>query len=155
VVGGSCYSAAAEGALSISPGSAYPVLCGAPHSTGFRWLKGPNMVAPMFLNTPARIAAIGMVFVLALLVRNYIQAVVRANLAEREGLTFPNMDYKPTKSPTTENVFWLFRNVGSVVVSKAGVEIDRRVTGLDEHCRLAMRLLGVSERAFLDRRKRT
>jgi len=122
--------------------------------TGFRWLKGPNMVAPMFLNTPARIAAIGMVFVLALLVRNYIQAVVRANLAEREGLTFPNMDYKPTKSPTTENVFWLFRNVGSVVVSKAGVELDRRVTGLDEHCRLSMRLLGVSERAFLDRRKR-
>jgi len=120
--------------------------------TGFRWLKGPNMVAPMMLNTPARIAALGMVFVLALLVRNYIQAVVRANLAEQDGLTFPNMDYKPTKSPTTENVFWLFRNVGSVVVSKGGVELDRRVTGLDEHCRLAMSLLGVSERAFVERR---
>ncbi len=110
------------------------------------------MVAPMMLNTPARIAALGMVFVLALLVRNYIQAVVRANLTEQEGLTFPNMDYKPTKSPTTENVFWLFRNVGSVVVSKGGVELDRRVAGLDEHCRLAMRLLGVSERAFVERR---
>jgi len=120
--------------------------------TGFRWLKGPNMVAPLMLNTPARIAALGMVFVLALLVRNYIQAVVRANLAERDGLTFPNMDYKPTRSPTTENVFWLFRNVGSVVVSKGGVELDRRVTGLDEHCKLAMRLLGVSERAFVERR---
>jgi transposase len=120
--------------------------------TGFRWLKGPNMVAPMMLNTPARIAALGMVFVLALLVRNYIQAVVRANLAEHDGLTFPNMDYKPTKSPTTENVFWMFRNVGSVVVSKGGVELDRRVTGLDEHCRLAMNLLGVPERAFVERR---
>ena len=122
--------------------------------TGFRWLKGPNMVAPMMLNTPARIAALGMVFVLALLVRNYIQAIIRANLAELDGLSFPNMDYKPTKTPTTENVFWLFRNVGSVVVTKGGVELDRRVTGLDEHCRLAMRLLGVSESAFLERRKR-
>ncbi len=120
--------------------------------TGFRWLKGPSMVAPMMLNTPARIAALGMVFVLALLVRNYIQAVVRANLAEQDGLTFPNMDYKPTRSPTTENVFWLFRNVGSVVVSKGGVELDRRVTGLDEHCKLAMRLMGVSEKAFVERR---
>ena len=110
------------------------------------------MVAPMMLNTPARIAALGMVFVLALLVRNYIQAVVRANLAEHDGLTFPNMDYKPTKAPTTENVFWMFRNVGSVVVSKGGVELDRRVTGLDDHCRLAMRLLGVPERAFVERR---
>lgn len=121
--------------------------------TGFRWLKRPNMVAPMMLNTPARIAALGMVFVLALLVRNYIQATIRANLADIEGLTFPNMDYKPTKAPTTENVFWLFRNVGSVVVSQAGIELERRVTGLDEHCRLAMRLLGVPERAFVERRK--
>jgi len=103
------------------------------------------MVAPMMLNTPARIAALGMVFVLALWVRNYIQAVVMANLAEQDGLTFPNLDYKPTKSSTTENVFWHLRNVGSVVVSKGGVELDRRVTGLDEHCRLAMSLLGVSE----------
>ena len=122
--------------------------------TGFRWLKGPNMVAPMMLNTPARIAALGMVFVLALLVRNYIQATIRAELAELNGLTFPNMDYKPTRSPTTENVFWLFRNVGSVVVSKGGFEIHRRVTGLDEHCRLAMRLLGVTKRAFVEPRKR-
>jgi len=37
-------------------------------------------------------------------------------------------------------------------VSKGGVELDRRVTGLDEHCRLAMSLLGVSERAFVERR---
>lgn len=122
--------------------------------TGFRWLKGPNMVAPMMLNTPARMAALGMVFVLALLVRNYIQTTIRANLADIKGLTFPNMDYKPTKAPTTENVFWLFRNVGSVVISQGMIELDRRVTGLDEHCRLAMRLLRVSERAFLERKKR-
>ncbi|MBT7304068.1 MAG: IS1634 family transposase [Victivallales bacterium] len=122
--------------------------------TGFRWLKGPAMVAPLMLNTPARIAALGMVFVLALMVRNYIQAVARANLAKLPGLTFPNMDYKPTRSPTTENVFWLFRNVSSVAISKGGVELDRRISGLDEHCRLAMKLLDLAERAFLERRKR-
>jgi len=124
--------------------------------SGFRWLKGPAMVAPVFLNTPARIAALGMVFVLALMVRNYIQAVARANLAKlpRE-CTFPNMDNKPTRKPTTENIFWTFRRVGTVVISKNGVELERRLGGLDEHCELALRLLDVSKAAFVTRRTRS
>lgn len=123
---------------------------------GFRWLKGPAMVAPVFLNTPQRIAALGMVFVLALMVRNYIQAVARAKLAELpEKLSFPNMDYKPTTKPTTENIFWLFRKVGTVVISMNGIELERRLGGLDEHCELALQLLDVSKKAFVTRRKRS
>jgi len=123
--------------------------------TGFRWLKGPAMVAPVFLNTPARIAALGMVFVLALMVRNYIQAVARANLALLPPeITFPNMDCKPTRSPTTENIFWHFRKVGTVVVKKGGVELERRLGGMDRTCALALQLLDVSRRAFVKPRKR-
>ena len=46
--------------------------------TGFRWLKGPAAVAPMFLKTPSRMRALGLVMVLALMVRNYWQFTMRA-----------------------------------------------------------------------------
>ena len=35
--------------------------------TGFRWLKGPAAVAPIFLNKPERIRALGLILVLALM----------------------------------------------------------------------------------------
>ena len=41
--------------------------------TGFRWLKGPGAVAPVFLDTPTRIRALGLILILALMVRNHIQ----------------------------------------------------------------------------------
>ena len=59
-----------------------------PHSiegpTGFRWLKGPAAVAPVFLKTPCRLRAMGLVLILALMVRNYIQGTLRTELAERD-----------------------------------------------------------------------
>ena len=47
-------------------------------NTGFRWLKGPAAVAPMFLKTPTRMRALGLVMVLALMVRNLWQYRMRA-----------------------------------------------------------------------------
>lgn len=117
---------------------------------GFRWIKGPASVAPMFLKTPSRIAALGLVFVLALMVRNYIQAVVRQGLAKMpDSVTLPDMDGKKTRTPTTENVFWLFRNAAEVIVKWQGVEVERRLCGLDEHCDLTLELLGSSSAQFL------
>jgi transposase len=40
--------------------------------TGFRWLKGPAAVAPVFLETPTRIRALGFVFMIALMVRAHL-----------------------------------------------------------------------------------
>ena len=76
--------------------------------TGFRWLKGAANVAPLFLKLPHRIAALGLVFLLALMVRNYIEGTVRAALRERQK-TLPDMNDKPTMKPTTEAIFRLFR----------------------------------------------
>lgn len=50
--------------------------------TGFRWLKGPAAVAPMFLKTPTRMRALGLVMVLALMVRNYWQFTMRSAARE-------------------------------------------------------------------------
>ena len=36
--------------------------------TGFRWLKGPAAVAPVFQDTPSRLRALGFVFMVALMV---------------------------------------------------------------------------------------
>jgi transposase len=124
--------------------------------TGFRWLKGPAAAAPIFLNTPARIAALGMVFVLALMVRNYIEYMVRTQLALLpKKAALPNMDGRPTRKPSTENVFWLFRRVGCVVVRHGGSLVERRVSGFDEHTSLALHLLRVPVSAFTTPRKRS
>jgi len=79
--------------------------------TGFRWLKGPAAVAPVFLKTPSRIRAMGFVLMLALMVRNYIQGTLRAELAAR-GETLPHpFTKKPDSNLTTEMTFEHFATV--------------------------------------------
>jgi len=114
---------------------------------GFRWLKGPAAAAPMFLKTPRRIAALGMVFVLALMVRNYVQYTIRNGLAERD-LTLPNMNKQPTKKPTTENVFTYFCNVSVVLLYQDGRVVGRRLTELSHAARLALDLLAMDPSIF-------
>jgi hypothetical protein len=43
-----------------------------------RWLKGPAAVAPVFLETPTRRRALGLVLGLARMVRNFAQYHLRA-----------------------------------------------------------------------------
>jgi len=84
--------------------------------TGFRWLEGPAAVAPVFLKTPARIRAMGLVLVLALMVRNYIQATMRRTLRER-GETVPHpFTKKPEANLTTEMAFEHFAGIQAIVV---------------------------------------
>lgn len=115
--------------------------------TGFRWLKGPAAVAPMFLKTPRRIAALGLVFVLALLVRNYLQFVLRARLAAAEE-TVPNMDNRPTAKPTTEVAWQHFDKVVVTRVVVAGRVVQRFLHGLDEYGAQILRLMGWSPAVF-------
>ena len=64
------------------------------------------------------------------------------------------MDYEPTRYLTTENIFWMFRKAGLAVVKKNGIELGRSLSGIDEHCELALQLLDVSKEAFVEPRKR-
>ena len=115
--------------------------------TGFRWLKGPAAVAPMFLKTPGRIAALGLVFVLALMVRNWLQWEVRRRLAE-QGEKLPNMNKRPTDKPTTENVFHYFECVTIVLVYRDGKVVERHVSGLDGAAGRTLEILGVDPAIF-------
>lgn len=85
--------------------------------TGFRWLKGPAAVAPVFLKTPGRIRAMGLVLVLALMVRNYIQGTLRSELAER-GETLPHpFTRKEERSLTPEMAFEHFGGLMGQIVT--------------------------------------
>lgn len=90
---------------------------------GFRWLKGPAAVAPVFLKTPSRIRAMGLILMLALMVRNYIQATIRAELSAREDTLLHPFTKQPKASLTPEMAFEHFAGVLTQVVR------------LDEHCR--------------------
>ena len=115
--------------------------------TGFRWLKNMATVAPVLLHTPARIAALGVVLVLALMVRNYLQFTLRRRLTET-GATVPDRLKKPTRTPTTETAMIAFHRVASVCLYANGRLARRTVTSLSPAARTILRVLGIAESIF-------
>ena len=73
------------------------------------WLKGTLRLAPVFLKTEQRIAALGQIYVLALMVYALIQRDMRQTLAAQEQTIAGNV--KPTAIPSPEVAFRLFENV--------------------------------------------
>lgn len=115
--------------------------------TGFRWLKGPAAVAPVFLKTPQRIRAMGLVLVLALMVRNYIQATMRAELVEL-GETLPHpFTKKPERSLTTEMAFEHFGGVTTEVLT-LGEERRRMPVRLSVTARRILGLFALDETVY-------
>ena len=115
---------------------------------GFRWLKGVAEVAPVFLNLPHRVHALALVFMLALMVRNWMEAFIRASLAA-SGKLLPNFLDKPIARPTAENVLWLFRSVIIIAtVDDDGKIVHRQVYNLDGYALDVLDIFGVSERLF-------
>jgi transposase len=77
--------------------------------TNMHWLKGIGNFAPIFLKTPRRVAALGQVYVIALMVHALIQRDARQRL-EQEKATIPgNVGF--TSRPTTTVLFRLFEKV--------------------------------------------
>ena len=121
---------------------------------GFRWLKGPGQVAPVFLERPERIAALGLVLVLALMVRNYLQFTLRAELAIRDE-TVPYYDRKRvTATPTAEVIWELFSDVVLLVFTLPEGTAHRRLQGMDDDKRRVLDMLGLDESALLGRRRK-
>jgi transposase len=114
--------------------------------TGFRWIKGIAEVAPIFLETPRRIAALSLVFVLALMVRNYIQFTLRQRLADAER-TVLDRKRRPTQSPTTETALLRFAGVMGLRIEVDG-QVARQVHGLTSHCLTVLQMLDVPVDVF-------
>ena len=117
-------------------------------NTGFRWLKGPAAVAPMFLKTPTRMRALGLVMVLALMVRNLWQYRMRAAArAAGEKITHP-FTKRPVTNLTAEMAMEHFGAMQAVKLPREDGEwsrISRKVSAV------GLQILGylaISERVF-------
>jgi transposase len=76
---------------------------------GFRWIKNPAAISPVWLEKPERIAALAMLTVVGLLVYAVIQRQVRLSLREHDRHIPGNKG--PTATPTAAVVFALFTPV--------------------------------------------
>jgi len=114
---------------------------------GFAWLKSGADINPMFIETPSRIAAMGLIYCLGLMTWNLIQRTVRAHLtATKTGL--PYHRNKPSPNITTRFLFELFPRVQTLVVIHADGRREKRTLGLDTWQRKAMEALGTGDSAF-------
>lgn len=105
----------------------------------FKWAKNPAAIAPIFLEIPSRIAALGCVYLMALLVYTLVERHVRKSLAAR-GETLPDRP-APSQRPTARTVFQLMRNIAVVTLDWAG-QRHRQVTPLHGHHLHVIALLG-------------
>jgi hypothetical protein len=76
---------------------------------GFRWIKNPAAISPVWLEKPARIAALAMLTVIGLLVYAVIQRQVRLYLHDHDRQVPGNKGQ--TATPTAAVVFALFTPV--------------------------------------------
>ncbi len=97
---------------------------------GFRFLKDPLFFASsVFLKSPERIMALGMIMGLCLLVYNLGQRQLRQAL-QQANQTLPNQLRKPTQRPTLRWIFQCFMAVHYVVLNRVkqivNLTADRR-----------------------------
>lgn len=117
-------------------------------TTGFRWLKGPAAVAPMFLKTPTRMRALGLVMIFALMVRNYWQFQMRqAARTAGEKITHP-FTKRPVANLTAEMAMEHFGGMLTMRLRRddgAWVRLPRKVSDTG---RQILGYLGVPESVF-------
>jgi hypothetical protein len=96
-----------------------------PVEPGFRWIKNPAAIAPVWLEKPTRIAALAMLTVLGLLVYSVIQRQVRLYLRTHDQQLPGNKGM--TATPTAAVVLALFAQVALVqlwIDNQEGMQIS-------------------------------
>lgn len=107
---------------------------------GFRWIKNPAAISPVWLEKPERIATLAMLTVVGLRVYAVIQRQVRVYLREHAQQVPGHQG--PTSTPTAAVVFTLFAPV--MLVQFAIEEQSRcQVHGLQPHHRLICEAVGL------------
>jgi hypothetical protein len=107
---------------------------------GFRWIKNPAAISPVWLEKPERIAALAMLTVVGLLVYSIIQRQVRLYLRTHDRQVPGNKG--PTAPPTAAVVVALFAQV-AMVQFWLGDHEGAQVYGLQPHHLLICDALGL------------
>ena len=107
---------------------------------GFRWIKNPAAISPVWLEKPERIAALAMLTVVGLLVYAVIQRQVRLYLRDHDQQIPGNKG--PTATPTAAVVFTLFT---PVMLVQFAVDEQRslQVHGIQDHHRIVCEAVGI------------
>jgi transposase len=107
---------------------------------GFRWIKNPAAIAPVWLEKPERIAALAMLTVLGLLVYSLIQRQVRLYLGTHNQQLPGNKG--ETATPTATVVLSLFAHVAWIRFLVGDQEVEE-VYGVQPHHLLVCDALGL------------
>src|SRR5215813_1730784 len=107
---------------------------------GFRWIKNPAAISPVWLEKPARIAALAMLTVVGLLVYAVIQRQVRLYLRDHAQQVPGNKG--PTATPTTVVVFALFTPV-MLVQCAVDEQLSLQMHGMQDHHRIVCEAVGI------------
>jgi hypothetical protein len=107
---------------------------------GFRWIKNPAAISPVWLEKPERIAALAMLTVLGLLVYSIIQRQVRLYLRTHERQLPGNKGL--TATPTAAVVLALFTQVALVHLWIDEQEV-MQLSGVQPHHLLVCDALGL------------
>ena len=107
---------------------------------GFRWIKNPAAITPVWLEKPARIAALAMLTVVGLLVYAVIQHQVRLYLRDHDRQIPGNKG--PTAVPTAAVVFALFTSVTLVHFAVDNAPI-LHIHGIQEDHRIVCEAVGI------------
>jgi len=107
---------------------------------GFRWIKNPAAISPVWLEKPERIAALAMLTVIGLLVYSIIQRQVRLSLRTHDQQIPGNKG--TTATPTAAVVLALFAQVAMVHFWLGDHEVAQ-VYGLQPHHLLICDALGL------------
>ena len=110
-----------------------------PVEPGFRWIKNPAAISPVWLEKPARIAALAMLTVVGLLVYAIIQRQVRLYLRDHAQHVPGNKG--PTATPTAAVVFALLAPV-TLVPLAVGKTTSHQGHGIQDHPRLVCEAVG-------------
>ena len=108
--------------------------------SGFRWIKNPAAIAPVWLEKPERIAALAMLTVLGWLVSSIIQRQVRLHLRTHDQQIPGNKGM--TTAPTTAVVLALFAQVALVQLWREEQEVTQ-LAGVQPYHRLVCDALGL------------
>jgi hypothetical protein len=109
---------------------------------GFRWIKNPAAISPVWLEKPERIAALALLTVMGLLVYAVIQRHVRLSLREHE-LQIPG-NKGLTATPTAAVVFALCTPVRLVYATVDNIP-SLQVHGVQDYHRLICEAVGIAQ----------
>jgi transposase len=107
---------------------------------GFRWIKNPAAISPVWLEKPERIAALAMLTVVGLLVYAVIQRQVRLYLRDHNRHIPGNKG--PTATPTAAVVFALFTPV-TLVHFAVDNALILQVHGIQDYHRIVCEAVGI------------